>query len=153
MGEESATFGSAEGSFAVNLRSDMNRTPLPSDDSWESDAVWKLLDQAQPLTPSARFVDDTVRAAKLCQPEKSWWSKLFAPMPLAALAGATAAVAFGLISIPGPHSSGTSQGDVAVIDSQHAVDIQEIAETETLIAATDRLDDFSDTELVSLIGF
>ena len=131
----------------------MNRTPLPSDDSWESDAVWKLLDQAQPLTPGARFVDDTVRAAKLSQPEKAWWSKLFAPIPLAALAGATAAVAFGLISIPGSHPSGSSQGDVAVVDSQHAVDIQEIAETETLIAATDRLDDFSDTELVSLIGF
>ncbi len=130
----------------------MNRTPLPSDDSWESDAVWKLLDQAQPLTPSARFVDDTVRAAKLSQPGKSWWSKLFAPMPLAALAGATAAVAFGLISIPGPHPADTSP-DVVVIDSQHAVDIQEIAETETLIAAADRLDDFSDTELVSLIGF
>ena len=152
MGEETATFGSAEGSFAVNLRSDMNRTPLPSDDSWESDAVWKLLDQAQPLTPGARFVDDTVRAAKLSQPDKSWWSKLFAPMPLAALAGATAAVAFGLISIPGPGPAEPSQTAV-VIDSQHAVDIQEIAETETLIAATDRLDDFSDTELVSLIGF
>ena len=38
-------------------------------------------------------------------------------------------------------------------DSSQAVVIQEIAEAETLIAAVDHLEDFSDNELVSLIGF
>jgi hypothetical protein len=40
-----------------------------------------------------------------------------------------------------------------MLDSQQASKIQDIAETETLITAVDQLDDFSDTELVSLIGF
>ena len=40
-----------------------------------------------------------------------------------------------------------------IADSVQAAEIQDIAETETLIAAVDHLDDFSDTELVSLIGF
>jgi hypothetical protein len=40
-----------------------------------------------------------------------------------------------------------------VLDSPQAVAIQDIAETETLIAAVDHLEDFSDRELISLIGF
>lgn len=40
-----------------------------------------------------------------------------------------------------------------MLDSPQAIVIQDIAETETLLAAVDHLDDFSDNELVSLIGF
>ena len=41
----------------------MNRKPLQTDESWENDAVWKLLDQAPTAAPGPRFVDDTLRAA------------------------------------------------------------------------------------------
>ena len=129
----------------------MNRNSTPPDDSWESDAVWKLLDQAQPKTASARFADDTVRAARLSAEAKPWWSRLLSPAPLAGIAAATAAVAFALLSLTGP--SPESGAQVAVMDSPQAVAIQDIADTETLIAAVDQLEDFSDTELVSLIGF
>ncbi len=129
----------------------MNRNSTPPDDSWESDAVWKLLDQTAPQTASARFADDVVRAARLAGEVKSWWSRLLSPAPLAGLAAVTAAVAFSVISLFGP-SAGTSSTGV-VVDSPQAANIQEIAETETLIAAVDHLDDFSDKELVSLIGF
>ncbi len=46
-----------------------------------------------------------------------------------------------------------SDAPLAALQSAQAVAIQEIAETETLIAAADHLDDFSDKELISLIGF
>ncbi len=126
----------------------MNREPLKSDESWESDAVWKLLDQAPPQQASARFVDDTLRAARLAADAKPWWSRLLSPVPLAGLAGATAALVFAFV---GPSSDATRT--TVALDSPEAVAIQDIAETETLIAAADQLDDFSDNELVSLIGF
>jgi hypothetical protein len=126
----------------------MNREPFETDTSWESDAVWKLLDQAPQQKASARFVDDTLRAARLAGDIKPWWSRLFSPVPLAGIAGATAALVFTFV---GPTQEPTRT--LAAADSQQAVAIQEIAETETLIAAADQLENFSDNELVSLIGF
>ena len=129
----------------------MNRNSTPPDDSWESDAVWKLLDQAAPQTASSCFTDDAVRAARLAGEAKPWWSRLLSPAPLAGLTAASAALAFSFVSLFGPSTGPTIQ--LAMVDSPQAANIQDIAETETLIAAVDHLDDFSDTELVSLIGF
>jgi hypothetical protein len=129
----------------------MNRNSSPSDESWESDPVWQLLDQAPAPKAGPRFVDDTLRLARLAGEEKPWWSRLLSPAPLAGLAAVTAALAFSLVSLLGP-SNGTNP-QTAAVDHSQAASIQEIAETETLIAAVDHLDDFSDNELVSLIGF
>lgn len=129
----------------------MNRHSPPPDDSWESDAVWKLLDRAPPKAAGARFADEMVRAARLSLPVKPWWSRLFAPAPLAGLAAATAAVAFAAVTWVGPAPGPGVQ--TAMKDSPQVAVIQEIAESETLIAAVDHLEDFSDNELVSLIGF
>jgi len=130
----------------------MNRNSLPPDNSWESDAVWKLLDQAPQKTAGARFADDAVRAARLSVAAKAWWSRLFSPVPLAGLATATAALAIAVVSWVGP-SSPEPGIQISMQDSPQAAVIQEIAEAETLIAAVDHLEDFSDHELVSLIGF
>jgi hypothetical protein len=127
----------------------MNHKPHQTDESWDADAVWKLLDQAPPATAGARFADDTVRAARLSGQSSPWWKQLFSPLPLAGLAGATAAIVFTLLSLP----SGETNRSITVADSKRAAEIQDIAETETLIAAVDHLEDFSDTELVTLIGF
>jgi hypothetical protein len=129
----------------------MNRKPLQTDESWENDAVWKLLDQAPPAQAGPRFVDDTVRTARLLGQPQPWWKKLFSPLPLAGLAGATAALVFSASALFGPATS--SENSLSTLDSAQAAEIQDIAETETLIAAVDHLDEFSDTELVSLIGF
>ncbi len=129
----------------------MNPNSPPPDDSWESDAVWKLLEQSPSKTAGARFADDTVRAARLTAEIKPWWSRLFAPAPLAGLAAATAAIAIAVVSLVGPSQPPITQA--VVLDSPQAVAIQDIAETETLIAAVDHLEDFSDHELISLIGF
>jgi hypothetical protein len=130
----------------------MNRHPHQSDESWENDAVWKLLDQAPPATASPRFADDTVRAARLAGQPVSWWKRLLAPAPLAGLAGATAAVVFAVISLSSDTAPDASSQTV-MADPAGFAEIQEIAETEALISAADDLDKFSDVELVSLIGF
>lgn len=129
----------------------MNRQPHQTNDSWENDAVWKLLDQTPAAGPGPRFVDDTVRAARLLGQPAPWWKRVFAPMPLAALAGATAAMVFSFNLFTGPTE--TPAAGQGVADAARAAEIQEIAETETLIAATEHLDKFSDNELVTLIGF
>lgn len=130
----------------------MNRPPHQSDESWENDAVWKLFDQAPPATASPRFVDDTVRAARLAGQPESWWKLLLAPAPLTGLAGATAAVVFAIISLSS-NTTPDSGSQTAMADPAGFAEIQEIAETEALISAVDDLDQFSDVELVSLIGF
>jgi hypothetical protein len=129
----------------------MNRQPHQANESWENDAVWKLLDQAPPATPGPRFTDDTVRAARLLGQPQPWWKCLLSPMPLAALAGATAAMVFSFNTLTGP--TGPPTGAQGITDATRAAEIQDIAETETLIAATEHLDKFSDNELVTLIGF
>lgn len=129
----------------------MNRTPLQNDDSWENDPVWKLLDQSPPANAGPRFVDDTVRAARLAGQEASWWSRLFAPLPLAGLAAAAACV-IAVISLQND-TPAANDGHIAAVDSNAFAEIQEIAETEALLSAVDDLDKFSDLELVSLIGF
>jgi hypothetical protein len=130
----------------------MKRQPHHNDDSWEHDAVWNLLDQAPPASAGQRFAEDTVRAARLAGQAESWWKGLLSPAPLAGLAAACAALAFAVISLTGPAASPDRLAATA-FDSEQAAAIQEIAETEMLSAAVDHLDDFSDTELVSLIGF
>ena len=130
----------------------MNRKPLNHDDSWENDAVWKLLDQAPPASASPRFAERTLRAARLVGPSPVWWQRLFAPAPLAGLAAATAALAVSVVSWVGPAAPQPALAS-AQLHATRVAEIQDIAETETLIAAADQLDDFSDRELVTLIGF
>lgn len=129
----------------------MHRKPPNTDDSWEHDAVWKLLDHATSANPSPRFIDDTVRAARLADQPESWWKRLLAPAPIAGMAAACTALALTIIRLSGP----TPEPDLltTAFDSPQAAAIEEIAETETLIAAVDHLDDFSDYELASMIGF
>ena len=129
----------------------MNPNSPQSDDSWESDAVWELLDQSPRRIADSRFADDTVRAARLLAKAMPWWSRLLSTAPLAGLAAATALAVFAAISMLRPSTESGSH--MAMLNSPQAVAIQDIAETETLIAAVDQLDDFSDNELVSLIGF
>lgn len=129
----------------------MNRHPHQPDESWENDAVWKLLDASPPATASPRFVDDTVRAARLTGQPAAWWSRFLAPPPLAGLATAAAACAIAVLALQ--NDTPASRHTVDAADSNAFAEIQEIAETEALLSAVDDLDRYSDVELVSLIGF
>ncbi len=131
----------------------MNRQPHSPDDSWESDAVWKLLDQAAPQTAGRRFVDDTVRAARFAgQAEATWWHRWVAPVAMAGVAAA-AALAIAVVSLRQAEPAGGSPSPGVVGASQDSfAELQELAEEEALSAAVDHLDDFTDSELVCLIG-
>lgn len=130
----------------------MKHSPSSHEDAGEQDTVWKLLDHSTAATPSARFVDDTVRAARLAGQPSPWWHKLMAPAPITGFTAAAAAIAlaFTLLQAP-PTAPSPTMGH-----NENAAQIEEIAdiaETETLIAAVEHMDRFSDTELVCLIGF
>lgn len=117
------------------------------DNDFEKDPVWTLLDRAPLRTASPRFADNVVRAAKLMAPEKPWWQRLPA-LGLGSLAAATAAVALML------HTPQSSTPDAAQHTAQaNFGELQEIADEEMLLVASDHLDQLSDTELVSLVGF
>jgi len=137
----------------------MKHSTPPPDDSWESDAVWKLLDGAAPLKAGDSFVDDLVRIAKLEPAPDPWWKRLLAPAAVAGLAAVTAAVALGVIFLSQPSSApipGSAPPLAAVENPTQAdpyEDLQDLAETEALLAAADHLDAFSDQELGNLIGF
>lgn len=129
----------------------MQRQSRHHDTSWENDPVWKLLDHATPVPENPRFVDDTVRAARLAGQSAPWWRRVCSPAPLAGLAAAAAALAIAMTGLPGP--APIAEPSRVLATHGDFSEIQEIAETETLLSAVDQLDDFSDVELVSLIGF
>ena len=88
----------------------MNHSTPPPDDSWESDAVWKLLDKAAPMTPRPSFADDVVRMAKLEPVPQPWWKQLLTPAPIATFAATAAAVALGFTFLTSPASGPAPAG-------------------------------------------
>jgi len=110
-----------------------------------------LLDRVQPQSPGPRFADDTARAARLIGSAQGWWRRLFAPAPLAGLAATAAALVIAMLTLK-PSPIHTPSPATATADEAFA-GIQELAEAEVLSAAVDNLDNFTDTELVCMIGF
>ena len=114
--------------------------------------MWNLLAKSPTTQASTHFVSDTVRLARLTEQVQPWWKRWLRPLPLSGLAVATAALAFsvtGLLQqIPDSQPSPSAH-----FNSPQAENIQDIAETEILIAAADNPGNFSDQELVCLLGF
>lgn len=131
----------------------MNRPSLPDQDSFESDAVWKLLDEARPAVASPRFADNVMRAIRLEEAPAPWWKRLALPLSLGGLTAATAAIALTVHAVFFV-SPAVNTGIVEVAPAEVSFEgVQEAADSEVLVAAADHLDKFSDTELVSLIEF
>jgi ferric-dicitrate binding protein FerR (iron transport regulator) len=128
----------------------MNRKPQHEDASLENDAVWKLLEASPRAAASPRFASATVRMARLGGMPQPWWKRLVAPAPLAGLAAACAAALIAVISLPRNQPSAPA---TTAIEPTAFTEIQELAETEILLSAVDHLDQFSDGELVALLGF
>lgn len=122
-------------------------------DDLEKDPLWDLLRESPAHRPGTRFATDVVRAARIATPAKPWWAKVLILFAAGgALAGAAALVVVALSF----KSDAPSGGEVAVIlppAGESLADIQDGVETEMLLAAADYLSDYSDDELVSLIGF
>ncbi len=131
----------------------MNRKPPTDDTSWESDAIWSLLDEVPPAAASPRFADDTVRAARIAPEAVAWWKRLLSPAPVAGLAAAGTALLIAFFSLNRPTDEQPATPVAATELEDRYAAIQDVAETEMLFAAVDHLDEFSDQELTSLIGF
>lgn len=131
----------------------MKHPSLHDDDSLESDAVWKLLDEARPAVASPRFADNVMRAVRLDTAPAPWWKRFAMPLSLGGLAAATAAIALTTHAVFFTAPAVTNQVTRTTPVEVSFEGIQEAADSEVLVAAADHLDKFSDTELVSMIEF
>ena len=114
----------------------------------EADPVWDLVDKAPTQPASSHFASATVRMVREQQERKSaWWKQLFAPMPIAGLAAAAAAIAL-VVNVSIPDREVVDSSDKAEIEA-----IQEVVEVELLMVAAENPSEFSDQELVALLGF
>lgn len=114
--------------------------------------MWKLLGEAAPTRVSGRFTDDALRAVRQLPEAKPWFSKVtfFAPWVAVAGCGMLAAMLF----LNGNDMKNPSRvATVADASEQNWEQVELVADAELLVAAVDHLDQFSDQELVSLIGF
>lgn len=122
--------------------------PDHSSGDFEKDPVWDLLRQSAAHRPGPNFASDVVRAARLETTKKSWWSRFVIPASVgAALAGAAALVVVTLTLQTKP------SGTVTMTPPDSLADLQDDYETEVFLAAAEHLGDYSDEELVSMIGF
>lgn len=151
---EIAQLARSNGVSPVNPASPTMQRPFPKDeDSLESDAVWKLLDEASPVVVSPRFADSVMRAVRLDEAPAPWWKRFALPLSLGGLTAATAAVALTVHALFFVAPEVPTQVAVVTPTEVSFAGVQEAADSEALVAAADHLDKFSDTELVSLIGF
>lgn len=124
----------------------------PEDEWTEDDATWRLLGKAAPVEARGRFADDTLRLVRQLPGSDPWRSRVVGIAPWAAVA---ACGVLGAVFLMDP--VGTERGTVVETrvqsDSENWGEIEDVADTEILVAAMDHLDEFSDQELVSLVGF
>jgi len=115
------------------------------------DPVWDLLRHSPSSSVSAGFADRVVMAARQADATSSpFWSRT--RLMVSAVTGMAAALAIAatVILLPDPAPVIVHQP----LDAPDAfASLEEVASQEMLLAATDHLGEFSDTELVSLIGF
>jgi hypothetical protein len=120
----------------------------------EKDALWEFLRQSPAQQARPSFAADVVRAARLSAPEKPWWQRALIPLSFGGLlAGAAAMV---VVSLSMQQQKGPSVAPVAkvtVTSPGSITDVQDYAESQVLSVAADHLSDYSDDELVSLVGF
>jgi hypothetical protein len=134
----------------------MNTTPKqsdqnPGDEDLSRDAVWDLLRQSPAPSVSSGFADRVILAAREADRRVvSFWSRTRAVAASVAAMAAAAVIAAAWVFLP-------DRGPTIVVHQPDSVDafasLDEVAHQEMLLAATDHLGDFSDTELVTLIGF
>lgn len=125
-----------------------------SSGDFEKDPVWELLRQSPARKPGPQFAADVVRAARLETPAKPWWSRLAVP---AVFGGALAAAAALVAVVAVLQSEPGGPASPAIVERNAPdptlADLQDNYETEVFLAASEHLGDYSDEELVSMIGF
>ena len=133
------------------------KTPQPhinqndSDQELTNDPVWDLLRQSPAVSVSPAFADRVVRAAREADHEVSpFWKRSYTAITAVAGMAAALTIAAVILFLPEPAAT-VVEHKPEPVDAFATLD--EVANQEMLLAATDHLGEFSDTELVSLIGF
>jgi hypothetical protein len=121
----------------------------------EKDPVWELLRESAAHRPSPNFAANVVRAARLEGQAKPWWSKILIPVSIGGALTAAAAMVAVVMSLQDTSNPGGHGPSVVVNEGTHSsfADLQDNLETEVFLAASEQLGDYSDEELVSMIGF
>lgn len=115
------------------------------------DPVWNLLRQSPTASVSSGFTDRVVRTARLTEQLASpFWKRSYTAIAAVTAMAAALTIAAVLTFLPETPQAVVEQTPEQV-DAFATLD--EVANQEMLLAATDHLGEFSDTELVSLIGF
>jgi hypothetical protein len=122
-------------------------------DDLEKDALWDLLRQSPGQRPRPSFATDVVRAARLSPPEKPWWLRVLVPLSTGGVLAGAAAMVIVTLSMQDPGGKAVAPVAVKAGTSQSIADVQDFAEGQVLAVAADHLSDYSDDELVSLVGF
>lgn len=139
----------------------------PNDEWNESDVTWRLLGKAAPKQASARFADDVVRSARLLPARNLVW---FGILKISSYSWVAACVVLiGSIFInftdKNPNFVGvppTKEEAPALVSSMAPKDtddqaewarIEDVAQAELLAAAADHLEEFSDRDLITIMGF
>ena len=134
----------------------MNITPKQSDENQgdegvSRDPVWDLLRQSPAPSVSSGFADRVILAAREAdQKVTSFWLRSRTVAASVAAMAAAAVIAAAWVFLP-DRSPTIVEHPSDPVDAFASLD--EVAHQEMLLAATDHLGDFSDTELVTLIGF
>jgi hypothetical protein len=118
----------------------------------DQDPIWELLRQSPAHRPGPRFVDDTLRAARLAE-STPWWKKIALPLALGSLAtAATAATAvvIGMLFVPSAPEPGLP---VTLSNTSPLDDLDELVITQAVHYAAENPGEFTDVELVSLIAY
>lgn len=136
-----------------------------SDEWHEGDETWQLLGKAAPKQASARFADDVVRAVKLLPETDPFWPRIlrFSRWSLAAacviltvsilIDPADNESPLPVTSAAGENSPVRVSGAVTANGQNRWEQIEDIAQAELLAAAAEHLDEFSNQDLVTMIGF
>ncbi len=115
------------------------------------DPVWDLLRQSPAPTVSPVFADRVMRAVRQGEVRSQpFWARSYAVVGSVAAMAAALTIAAVIFFLPETTQSVVEHRPEPA-DAFATLD--EVANQEMLLAATDHLGEFSDTELVSLIGF
>jgi UDP-N-acetylglucosamine:LPS N-acetylglucosamine transferase len=127
----------------------------PTSDSLEKDPLWDLLRESPAPEVRPTFVTDTLRAARLAGQE-TWWSRFRLPVLTSSFGlSAAAAAVVCVLALHTQHPDVIGHSVVVQQSKSPAslTEVQDIIQTEALVAASDHLNEYSDAELASLAGF
>ena len=128
-----------------------------SENDWENDPVWDLVEQAQAPEANPLFVRNVMREVRLSsETHRPWWKPLLAPRPI--LAGSLAAIAVAILIAVGPEQP--EQPEQVTGDDPHPGEALEsqvpqldaLLEEEMLSQAAEDPAAFSDEALVALLS-